>query len=235
MKNILKGFAVLILFASCQKELAVDEKLQISFLVKTAQETRNGVVTTTNFTYDNNGRVVTATSTSGENKLYNYSSNSFTVTTYKGTALSKTDVYYLNSLMLVDSAVHFGLTDTTSTKYTYDANKQLIQVKDYRVVNSQSTLTKTDTAEYDGNGNISREYTTNNVQISYEYTQFPYTLNVGLIYVTTNKYLLKTSTYTGIINTVLNFSYTFDSSNRLTNQTVVDNTGNTIVIEDYTY
>jgi hypothetical protein len=236
MKNILKAFVITILFASCQKELVNEDKPQISFLVKTFTETRNGVVTTTNFNYDSEGKVTSTTSSSGENKFFKYTSNSFTAITYNGTVLLSTDVYYLNNnLLLVDSAVHFGKTDTTSTKYIYDGNRLLVQVKDYKIVNSQSTLSKTTTAEYDGNGNVAREYNTNNTQISYVYTNFPYTLNVGLIYSTTNKNLIKTSTYTGAINTVLNYSYTFDSSNRLTNETVVDNNGKTIVVKDYTY
>ncbi|MGI8634373.1 MAG: hypothetical protein ACR2KZ_03115, partial [Segetibacter sp.] len=65
-------------------------------------------------------------------------------------------------------------------------------------------MTKTTTAEYDANGNVSREYNTNNNQISYTYTNILYNLDAGLIYLTHNTNFIKTSTFSGYLNMVLN-------------------------------
>src|SRR6478672_573532 len=173
MQNILKVSLLLIFFASCQKELEVDkiDKIdKVSFLIKTATDTRNGVSITTNYRYDTQGRVISTTSTSGENRIYNYSSNSYEVKIFNGTVASGSETYYLNNLPRVDSAVFAGKTDTTARKYTYNGQNWLVQEKDYNIKNGQPILVKTTIAEYDANGNVSREYNTNNNQISYTYT-----------------------------------------------------------------
>jgi len=238
MQNILKVSLLLIFFASCQKELELDkiDKIdKVSFLIKTATDTRNGVSITTNYRYDTQGRVISTTSTSGENRVYNYSSNSYEVKIFNGTVASGSETYYLNNLPRVDSAVFAGKTDTTARKYIYNGQNWLVQEKDYNIKNGQPILVKTTIAEYDANGNVSREYNTNNNQISYTYTDLLFNLNAGLIYFGNNKNFIKTSTYSGYLNSTFSYNYKFDNDDRLINETVVDQDGKIILTEDYTY
>ncbi|GEO08151.1 hypothetical protein [Segetibacter aerophilus] len=209
-----------------------------SFLVKHYIEKRGNQVDEYDFNYDSKGRLISRISTSGNTKyVYRYNSdNTFTVDYYKGAILASREQYFLNSQNLVDSIIqiNYATKDTTSEKNTYN-NSSLVQVKEYTIKNGSSVLTNTTTAEYDANGNVTREYSTYGNQIAYQYTNLPYNLNIGLNYFSRNKNLIQTSTYSGSRNLVLKHTYTFDSHNRLTSETVTDSNGNMIVTKIYSY
>jgi len=110
-----------------------------------------------------------------------------------------------------------------------------VQLKEYEVIagTAQSLVNTTDLL-YDSNGNVIKE-TEDNKETIYEY--FPdllNNLNVGLIYFPRNKNLPKTTTITGSVMQAINYTYTFDSLNRITSQKSVTATGE-IATKTYTY
>jgi YD repeat-containing protein len=258
MTKIFIAVSLFAIFSSCKKEVAFNNPAAPStdttvtnttttnttnstntkaFLVKNSVATINNSSDEYNYLYDDQGRLLSRISPTGENKyIYKYNSdNSFTMDFFKNDVLSLHDLYYVNDLKFIDSTVriNYDTKDTTTKKNIFDANKLLVQVKEYNLVNGSSVLTNTTTAEY-ANGNVTREYNTNNNQIQYEYTNDLFTLNVGLIYNTRNKNLIKTATYSGFYNKVVSYSSTFDSLNRITSVTAKEG-GNTISITIYNY
>jgi YD repeat-containing protein len=132
--------------------------------------------------------------------------------------------------------VQYNITtgDTTTEKYIYDANKLLVQYKEYDVINKRSELTSTTSYQYDANRNITKE-TTGSSQISYEYyPNFVNTLNLGDVYFSRNSNLTKTTTYSGSFSQTLNHTYTFDTMNRITSEKITVSSGE-VVIRSYTY
>jgi hypothetical protein len=257
MKIIFVSIIFFVLFQSCEKEYSfegrpltadtlltatpvIDTALKdTSFLVRRYTEKRGNNFQEYNFSYDSQDRLVSKISVSGTSQfIYQYNTNNtFTVDFFNGSLLSTRELYYINNFNLVDSLVRidYGTKDTTSEKYIYNVNKQLVQEKEYDIVNFHPVLTNNTTAEYDSNGNVTREYNTYGNIITYQYTSFPYNLDIGLNYFSRNKNLIQTSTYTGSTNVVLKYSYNFDNYKRLISETVTDTNGNIIVIKTYGY
>ncbi|HSU49814.1 MAG TPA: hypothetical protein VLJ41_04475 [Segetibacter sp.] len=247
MKKFFVAASLLGIFSSCAKEVAVDNPVvrpadttvtnintnnstntnTSTFLVKSSITVANNTTDEYSYEYDTQGRLLVKISPSGDNKaVYKYNTdNTFTMDFFKNGVLSIHELSFVNDLKFIDSTIHisYDTKDTTTKKNIFDVNKLLVQVKDYSVVNSKSVLTRTTTAEYIG-GNVAREYSSNNNQIQYEYTTDLFSLNVGLIYNTRNKNLIKTATYSGFYNKVVNYSNTFDSLNRITSTTTKEGT-----------
>lgn len=224
---------------TAQKPVSDSTLKDTSFLVKNYVEKRGNTIEEYNFSYDSEGRLVSKISATGINRfIYQYNAdNTFTMNFFKGSTLSVHQIYYLNNYNLVDSLVtiNYDTKNTISEKYLYNANKLLVEVKEYNIVNARSVLTNTTTAEYDANGNVTKERNAYNNQISYQYTSLPYNLNIGLNFFSRNKNLVQTSTYSGSRNMVLNHSYTFDNFKRLTSETVTDANGDIVMIKKYSY
>jgi hypothetical protein len=257
MKNFLVISVLFVFFCSCAKEYSYEGGRRpdssvflppaikdsavkdTSSLVKHYTEKRGSQVDEYDFHYDSQGRLISKISTSADAQyIYRYNSdNTFTMDFFKGGLLSVHEKYYLNKQNLVDSMVqiNYETKDTSSVKNIYNTSKLLVQVKDYSIKSGIPVLTKTTLADYDANGNVTREYNTNGNQIAYEYSNLPYNLNIGLNYFSRNTNLYITSTYSGARNVVLKHSYIFDDENRLTSETVIDSNGNVIVTKTYGY
>jgi hypothetical protein len=243
----------LLSITSCQKEVAGDiintgdttgipvpNQNNPTFRVKTYTEdvtTPNGhIVVSFNLTYDSQGRVTSMTTPSGADRfVYQYNTNnSYTLDLFVSNALSIHGIFYINSIGLVDSSLQYNDTkDTSSEKYLYDANKRLLQLRQYDISNSNSILFNTSRYEYDAKGNVVKE-TDNTSQTTYEYNNLPNSLDMGDKYFTKNTNLTKKTTYSGSFNGTSDHTYTFDSLNRVTSEKIVTSNGE-VASRIYTY
>lgn len=243
-----------LLFSSCQKEIT-GEKIPTTdntgntgtgntsqFLVKKYAENVQSVFgnssDTFNLTYDASNRITSMVSTtnSGNRFVYQYNTNNtYNMKIYNGNVVSIDETFFINSNSLVDSTMQFNDTkDTTTEKYLYDANKRLVQLKEYEVKNGIATLVETTNYQHDSNGNITQETSSAGV-ITYTYGTTLNTLNVGLVYHYRTKHLPQTTTLAlGIINIAATHAYTFDSQGRLTSDKMTSVTGD-VVTRTYSY
>lgn len=230
-------------FTSCKKDTSSSSNPSIP-LVKTYTEdiTSGGIHSTTtyNLSYDANNRLVSMISASnpGDKFLYQYTTgNTYTLDIYNSNALSIHEVLYINTSSFLDSSFQYNDTKDSSTeKYYYNSSKQLIRLNEYTY--SQKTgavLWNTHNYSYDTDGNMSKD-TDNSSTLAYTYyTNLSNTLLIGTVYQTQNKNLIKTSTYiSGGITLTANYTYTFDSNNRLSTEKVIISNGD-ISIKTYTY
>lgn len=140
---------------------------------------------------------------------------------------------------MVDSTFQYNDTnDTTTEKYFYNSNNQLIKLNEYDYYSSP-ILYNTTSYTYDNNGNLTKTTDTNNEVDTYEYYTdlvnvipviFPGTGNTKKLNlvkthtVTSNGYPVGSSTAT----------YTFDSSNRIS--TIVETADDgTVLTKTFTY
>ena len=253
-KIILTAIAVLAMFPSCQK--AFDFSMIPSdpatgtpsgsqfYKVKTYTEDYAALsghtIITYNLSYDSKDRIKSLISTSneGDKFVYNYdSANTFTVDIYNSNKVSIHSIYFINSLSLVDSSLQYNDTrDTTTEKYFYNSEKQLVRRNMYAFGEEVgSVIETTHSFSYDGNGNMLKDSTNGNV-ISYDYyLDLPNSLTFNQPYSTANKNLVKTTTSVqGGETYILNHTYTFDDLKRLTSEKVVGNNGE-VVVKRYTY
>ncbi|HEY5407329.1 MAG TPA: hypothetical protein VIJ92_09580 [Ginsengibacter sp.] len=237
---------VSVAFASCQKEYSPGDPgttPTTSNKVKTYTEdvTSGGThtVTTYDLTYDNANRIVSLISETnpGDKFVFQYGNGSYTGDIYASNALSIHEVFFLNSNSFVDSTFQYNDTnDSTTEKYIYNGAKQLVTLKeyDYSLLTGGGVLSNTTNYKYDSNGNqISAidDYS----ETLYDYTALANTLVIGAPYFGVNKNLVKTTTYSfSGTTTVLDHTYTFDASDRLSSEKATDNTGD-IFIKTYTY
>jgi hypothetical protein len=168
--------------------------------------------------------------------VFQYGNGSYTGDIYNSNAISIHEVFFLNSNSFVDSTFQYNDTnDSTTEKYIYNSSKQLATLKeyDYSIVTG-AQLSNTTTYTYDSNGN--QITATDNFSVTtYEYTTLVNNLVVGAPYFPVNKNLVKTTTNTsGGTTVILNHTYTFDGSNRLSTEKITDDAGD-IVIKTYTY
>jgi hypothetical protein len=178
-------------------------------------------------------------SSPGDKFIYQYNSNNtYTLDLYNSNILSIHEVFFINSsLSLFDSTFQYNDTKDSSTeKYIYDSNKQLVTLKQYyySAVNG-AVLWNTHNYSYDTYGNMIQD-TDNTTTVSYTYYgNLLNTLLIGSVYETQNKYLVKTTSFQSGGNIIaINYTYTFDSSNRVTSQKAVASNGD-VIIKTYTY
>ncbi len=241
--KILPAIFIIILFASCQKEKSNDPNDSPLVKLKTYTEdyydgsTHN--IITFNVSYDNSNRIISLISASspGDKFVFQYSGNNYTMDLYNSGTLSIHEVFFLNSNSLVDSSFQYNDTSDSSTeKYIYNSSKQLITLKEYDYSKQYgSDLWNATNYTYDNNGNVITE-TDDFSTTTYEY--YPSLLNnlPPLVpYYQASKNLVKTATVNngGDIST-LNHTYTFDASNRLSSETIIADTGESVV-KTYTY
>ena len=232
--------ASLIFFASfltsCQKE--IDDSIPGTdsnntsnpFLVKSYTEDTylasvpdEHVKDSFKLTYDDKDRLLSLISvdTSDGNRFaYQYGDGYFIMDLYVDNQLSIHETFYLNSYSLVDSTLQYDGDehDTSTEKYTYNSNKQLLSIKTYDyTTESGAQLSSTSTLAYDNDGNVVTE-TEDDATTTYAYPNHTINnLNVGLNYYPLSKYLPDTFTYTSDFYTDSGtHTYTFDSQNRLT-------------------
>lgn len=251
MKNInfLAFITIITLLYGCQKgitdEITSTTSKSALNLVKTYTEDLTSpsighLVTTYNLSYDANGRIVSMVSASspGDRLIYQYNpNNTFTFELYNANVLDIHGLYFINSMSLIDSSFSYNSTfDTTTEKYTYNAAKQLISVKEYDYkVSTGSVLSNTTKFIYDGNGNVISEQDNFKLTKYDYYTNLLNDVNVGQLYVTKNTNLTKTTMATsGGTTDTLHHTYTFDGSNRLSTEKVTASDGG-VLVRTYTY
>lgn len=240
--TVLVGF---LFFSSCQKPFT-DELLplpQQSARVKTYTEdftspATGNSVETFNLNYDANNRLISMISATsvGDKFIYQYSGNTITMDFYRSNELTIHEVSYLNSSSFVDSTFQYNDTEDSSTeKYLYNSNNQLVKLTEYDYTAAGGAeIYNTHNYFYDADGNLTRE-TDDYSQITYEYSTLLNTLFIGFDHLPHRKYLVKTTRYSfGATTGTINHTYTFDSSNRLTSEKTISDTGE-IAIKSYTY
>ena len=246
MIKIALAIIVAVVFTSCQKEFSISNPAGTTPIssnkVKTYTEdlTSGGThsVTTFDLSYDNSNRLVNMISeaNAGDKFVFNYSSGSYTGDIFNSNALSIHEVFFLNSNLFVDSTFQYNDTnDSTTEKYIYNGAKQLVTLKEYDYsLLTGSVLANTTNYKYDGNGNQISATDDYSVTL-YDYTTLANTLVIGAPYFFVNKKLVKTTTYSfGVSTIILNHTYTFDGSNRLSTETITN--GSTYpLIKTYTY
>ena len=246
MIRLVLGTILCIAIASCQKEFSVSNPTGTTPTpfnrVKTYTEdlTSGGThsVTTFDLSYDNSNRLVSMISETdpGDKFIFKYGSGSYTGDIFNSNALSIHEVFFLNSIPLVDSTFQYNDTnDSTTEKYIYNSAKQLVTLKEYDYsLLTGSVLANTTNYKYDSNGNqisATDDYSV----VLYDYTALANTLVIGAPYFPVNKNLVKTTTYSfGVSTIILNHTYTFDGSNRLSTETITDSATYTF-IKTYTY
>lgn len=241
-----------ILFFSCKKSGNTDQTSHPD-KVKTYSESVTSsdgseFYATYNITYDANNRItgIIPVTTLGSKFLFAYpANNKFSIDIYNTGALSIHEDVILNSNSLFDSTFQYNDTnDTTTEKYFYNSNNQLITLKEYDYSkNYGADISNVTSYSYDSNGNLIKTTDTDKQVETFDY--YP-----DLIYAMpfTNPYetqglkaskkmnLLKTRTVTsnGYPGGSVVYTYTFDSENRISSITQTLDDG-TIGVQTFTY
>jgi hypothetical protein len=248
IKFILTSLFITILttFISCKKSDPTQNG-NSSSKVKTYIEDYSSqlihVTDTFNISYDANDRVISLISTfSGGKFIYNYSgSSSYTLDIMRNSHLIIRETSFINANLLVDSTFQYNDTkDSGTTKLIYNSSGLQTQNRTYDYsISTGSVLWKINNYTYDPNGNLIKDIDTNpsgniNLITTYTYTNVATTVfSLATIYKPLPyKYLPNTITYfypsTNTTETD-NFSYTFDSFNRVSSQIQLDHNGNSTV------
>ena len=119
--------------------------------------------------------------------------------------------------------------DTSSQKYLYDGNQQIITLKEYNYATvTGSVLTETTTYQYDNTSDLLKVTSDTNV-VTYSYANNTINnLNMGLNYYKQGKYLPDNVTETSSISSFTEtgvHTYTFDSQKRLIMDKLTTNNG----------
>ena len=251
-KSTLTFSLLFLFFSSCQKPFndpnPAPQNPSLNLLPKTYTEDYTSdvsghVVISFNLSYDADNRLVSMVSTTsaGDKFLYGHTPTTLTTDIYNSNQLSIHYEAYLNASSYIDSTFQYNDTQDSSTeKYVYNASNQLVQINEYRYSGALGILPDGIIKySYDAVGNLAKETEEFNSVVyqtlTYDYTSLLNTLAISFDYLPKNKYLIKTTHYdlNGTTGT-LNHTYTFDSSNRLTSEKIVADTGE-ISIKTYTY
>lgn len=207
--------SVLLFFGGCKKSNPVNGTVRTVVEAYTANgQTTN---TTTNYTYDNQGRQVLAAPTVGNSTVTVYGSGSVTQTT--GTTVV---TYQLNAQGL-------AISDNTGATYTYDNNGFLLS-ETSGPNNSQSNTIS--------NGDISNSTIVVNgvtTNLTYSYTTNTDYKNTGISFLGKNStHLISSVLYSqGSATVTYTFTYAFDNQGRVLQMTITGN--NTTDQFSYTY
>jgi hypothetical protein len=245
MKKIAIALWVFVSLCSCQKELSFDTLPPISDTSSGTPHVPNNFLVKTsviqgeesNYYYDSKDRVTSIVSASGNKSVFQYNSNNTcTIDNFIGSSLTGHELYFINSYGFVDSFVKYGK-DTTAARYIFDANKLPITKKEYKIVSSRSNLVNTITIEYNSEFNTTRVHDVFNNELTYDYyNNYPNSLNMGFVYLFKNRNLVKTTTIKARVFTgVLSHTYTFDSLNRITSETITNSNTGESEIKKYGY
>lgn len=246
------GIAAIIFFSSCQKELSPDTATtpnggtgSSSNKIKTYTEdvTVSGSHSsiTLNINYDGSNRItsmVSATS-AGDKFVFEYpASNTFNMDLYNSNVLSIHEQYLLNSFSFLDSTFQYNDThDTMTEKYFYNASKQLVKLNEYDYSKSTgAVLWNSHTYTYDANGSTITDTDLSSVTTYDYYTNLAYNFSFLSLGMPQPKFFVKTTKITsGGSTETYDHTYKFDSSNRLTTETITDASTGDTVIKTYTY
>ncbi len=245
MKNTLSAFVLictLILF-SCSK--SNDSNNPVISLPKTyTEDVRSSVLnslTTYNLTYDGNYHLVSMVAVPDPPVLkfiFEYpNSISVTMDMYTNNTLSIHENFWLNSAQFADSTLQYNDTqDTTTEKYFYNVNNLLTKINYYDYHSSGTTLSKTTTYTYDVNGNAMTQTDNPGGITTFTYYLAANTFSIGNSFIPQPKNLIRSAILDngGTPDTLMHY-YSFDSSNRLTKDSITISGIDLIQIKSYTY
>jgi YD repeat-containing protein len=246
LKNptLLAVFIAIFIFQACKKNN--DTPANSTSYPKTYTEdvriTGYNSLTTYNLSHDGNGRLTSMTAIPEPaivKFIYNYTSaNTLTMDLYNSNVLSIREFLWLNTFSMLDSTYQYNDTNDSSTeKYIYNSDKQLVQVKNYNYYFSGAVLNNTTDYTYDNSGNPVLESNSQGTSTSYTYyTDLPNTFSLGKEFFPAPKYFIKTaSSSSGGTPVTATHYYSFDGSNRLVKDSAVTTGVDAIVIKSYTY
>ncbi len=252
MLKIIAGVFLLCSFASCQKDYQPDD-----ITTTTTDTTNNNTskiktyteditvagqhsVTTYDANYDNSNRLISLVSESnaGNKFVYTYTSSGLnTLDIYNSGTLSIHNQFYFNSSSFIDSAFQYNNTnDTTTDKYTYNSQNQLIQDITYFIESGVQTVGDEADYTWDSNGNVIK-VTDDEGTTTYDYyTDKMNSITILTSFSVSSKNLVKTAAFNDGSGNILTFqhTYTFDSQNRVLSDTASDGVGD-VTIKSYTY
>jgi len=250
MKNILSAIvtvSTIVFLSSCQKDAGGDLPASTDKVKTYTEDVTSSfvghTVTTFNLSYDASNRIVSLVSASdpGNKIIYTYNSaNSISSDLYSAGALQIHEDVYLNNNRIDSTYQYNNDGDTTTEKYLYNSSGDWTKSYEYDYSKvTGSDLYNTITYTYDGNGNqLKAEGTDTNVE-TYEYYADQVYIHplIGPALIPSVKHnLIKTHTITsnGYPVGTLTFTYTFDSSNRISTEKGVADDGS-VIIKTYTY
>lgn len=241
-------FAVAVcLLASCKKNSGSNGKPNANRLKMYIEtDTLNGVPyppDTSYVTYDNENRLVSITNNTLK-IVYAYQSKTATLDAYQYNKFAEHEIYYLNSAYTIDSTFEYFpfnnptspwivTIDTATEGYRYTGG-QLTTRFDYSYSNHWTSLPLRYDFTYDNDGNMIKEVESDaygNVLWFYTYAYTTYPVNVLLrpaFEPQQANYLPATETETygsGAHGVSSTYAYTFDSTDRLTTQTMTTDDG----------
>lgn len=249
MKNVILALTVII-FVACKKDKSSDSGSNSNNRVKTYTEDltlAGGAHSIATFTlsYDANGRVTGLIPAPPVDFkiLYSYNTGiNYSTELFNSNVLEIHEDVFYNSNSFLDSTFEYNDTkDTTTEKYFYNANNQLIKTNEY--VYSATTgpsLTNTITYSYDADGNMVQSTGTDAITDLYEYYNdlfFTYPLigpsDGSLLQ---KHHLIKTHSRvsSGYPAGSASFTYTFDDHNRMSTEKSISD-DSTVVLKTYTY
>jgi len=256
MKKNLSFFpiiAVIILLTSCGKEYSSSpgSTTVTSAKVKTYTEDitssyLGNSYTTYDLSYDASDRLVSIISraNSGDKSLFTFPSNNlFRMDLYNSGSLAIHEDFFLNGNLFIDSTFQYNDTrDSSTEKYTYNINNQLVKIKEYDYSKiSGAKLINITTNTYNTNGDMTESADLNSNVDTYEYytdliyatpiVTGPPNINSAKKNYLVKKRTLKSNNY--LIGSVV-YTYTFDSNNRISTEKAVGSDASAI-IKTYTY
>lgn len=244
----LLAFCTLISLASCQKDkpaTATADTIKVkTYTESIATPGSATIVATYNLGYDANNRItsVTQVEVPGNKFLFSYSSDTkYSMDLYNTGSISIHEDFFLNAKGLADSTFQYNDTeDTTTEKYLYNSNNQLMTLKEYTYSKTYgSDLDNVTTYSYDAEGNVVKTTDTDNQIETFEYYpdlvyampffnpafQSPKKANLVKTHkVTSNGFLVGSTVST----------YTFDSDKRISTITQTLDDG-TVATQTFTY
>lgn len=241
--NFFIGLSCL-LFFSCKKDNSTNNNSSGARPKTYTEDITSSIIgnssITYTLTYDGNGRLTSLTAAGNPPPLkfiYQYGTNSFTMDLYDYGALSIHEEGKLNADSYLDSTFQYNDTNDTSTeKYIYNGNKQLVKVNEYSYTTAGGAiLDNTTNYTYDSDGNIITESDLNQT-ITYDYyTDLTIPFSFDRLFVPLPKNLPKTVTVNsgGSIESAVH-TYTFNSQHRLLTDKIVASNGD-IYLKTYTY
>lgn len=245
MKNKLSALAILctLIISSCSS--SHDNTSAIATVPKTyTEDIRSSLlnsVTTYNLTYNGNYQLLSMASVPEPpvaKFIFQYpTSLTVTMDMYTSNVLSIHENIWLNTASFADSTFQYNDTqDTTTEKYFYGANNLLIKANYYDYHSAGTVLTGTTTYNYDGNGNVSTQTDNPGGTTTFTYYNVLNTFNLGNTFIPAPINLVRSASLDngGTPVTAMHY-YSFDSNNRVTQDSITTTGTDLVVVKSYTY
>lgn len=230
---------LLITIASCKKDSGSDPSgggLQLKTYTETFNSAWGNQKVVFNVSYDNEGRITNLNSTSGYKIMFSYKPSEYTMDIYALGQIQIHETFFIINGLIDSTLQTDGEGSVTSEKYIYNDKKQLVQLYQYSL-DGTPYLESVTTTTYDANGNAVKTVESDGTVTTYEYYADKVNNVPDIIpapYKNTN--LVKRSTVDYGFNdvTTVDFTYTFDSKQRISTISQVSSDGESGV-QQFTY